>query len=121
MIKLLKTALNSGHKAKYVLFDSWFSNPAQLAEIKHLKLDAIAMIKHSSKIQYFYNEEKLDIKQIFSKEKKCQGRSRYLFSVKVKAEDIDAKIVCVKNGNNRKDWIAIDNLHEYRFKRRRDY
>ena len=70
MIKLLKTALNSGHKAKYVLFDSWFSNPAQLAEIKHLKLDAIAMIKHSSKIQYFYNEEKLDIKQIFSKEKK---------------------------------------------------
>ena len=121
MIKLLKTALASGHKAKYVLFDSWFSNPAQLAEIKHLKLDAIAMIKHSSKIQYFYNEEKLDIKQIFSKEKKRQGRSRYLFSVKVKAEDIDAKIVCVKNGNNRKDWIAIDNLHEYRFKRRRDY
>lgn len=107
MIKLLKTALNSGHKAKYVLFDSWFSNPAQLAEIKHLKLDAIAMIKRSSKIQYFYNEEKLDIKQIFSKEKKRQGRSLYLLSVKVKAEDIDAKIVCVKNRNNCKDWIAI--------------
>ena len=107
MIKLLKTALNSGHKAKYVLFDSWFSNPAQLAEIKHLKLDAIAMIKRSSKIQYIYNEEKLDIKQIFSKKKKRQGRSRYLLSVKVKTEDIDAKIVCVKNRNNRKDWIAI--------------
>ena len=107
MIKLLKTALNSGHKAKYVLFDSWFSNLAQLAEIKHLKLDAIAMIKRSSKIQYIYNEEKLDIKQIFSKEKKRQGRSRYLLSVKVKTEDIDAKIVCVKNRNNRKDWIAI--------------
>lgn len=89
MIKLLKTAINSGHKAKYVLFDSWFSNPAQLAEIKKLKLDAIAMIKRSSKIQYLYNEEKLDIKQIFSMEKKRQGRSRYLLSVKVKADGID--------------------------------
>lgn len=107
MIKLLKTAITSGHKAKYVLFYSWFSNPAQLAEIKRLKLDAITMIKRSSKIQYIYNEEKLDIKQIFSKEKKRQGRSRYLLSVKVKADDIEAKIVCVKNRNNRKDWIAI--------------
>ena len=36
-----------------------------------------------------------------------QGRSRYLLSIKVKADGIDAKIVCVKNRNNRKDWIAI--------------
>ena len=65
------------------------------------------MIKRSSKIQYIYNEEKLNIKQIFNKEKKRQGRSRYLLFVKVKADGVDAKIVCVKNRNNRKDWIAI--------------
>lgn len=70
-------------------------------------MDAIAMIKRSSKIQYIYNEEKLNIKQIFNKEKKRQGRSRYLLFVKVKADGVDAKIVCVKNRNNRKDWIAI--------------
>lgn len=107
MIKLLKTAINSGHKAKYVLFDSWFSNPAQLEKIKDLQMDAIAMIKRSSKIQYLYNREKLDIKQIFSMEKKRKGCSRYLLSVKVKVNDVDAKIVYVKNKNNRKDWIAI--------------
>ena len=70
-------------------------------------MDAIAMIKRSSKIQYLYNEEKLDIKQIFSKEKKRQRCSRYLLSVNVKADGVDAKIICVKNRNNRKNWIAI--------------
>ena len=36
MVDLLKTALAAGHKAKYVLFDSWFSNPQQ-QEILHLR------------------------------------------------------------------------------------
>lgn len=62
-------------------------------------------LKRSSKIKYLYNEEKLDIKQIFSKEKKRQGRSSYLLSVKVKADSVNAKVVCVKNRNNRKDWM----------------
>jgi len=47
MIKLLKTAINLGHMAKYVLFDSWFS------------LNAVT--KSSTFIT--------NIKQIFSKEK----------------------------------------------------
>ena len=86
MIDLLKTALAAGHRAKYVLFDSWFSNPQQL----------------------------LDIKRIFASCKKRRGRSRYLLSVTVKVgqdkngeNGIDARIVCVRNRNNRKDWIAI--------------
>ena len=64
-------------------------------------------ISFSKNTYYRYNEEKLDIKQIFNKEKKRRGRSRYLLSVKVKTNGVDAKIVCVKNRNNRKDWIAI--------------
>ena len=64
-------------------------------------------ISFSKNTYYRYNEEKLDIKQIFNKEKKRRGRSRYLLSVKVKINGVDAKIVCVKNRNNRKDWIAI--------------
>ena len=34
MVELLKTALNAGYKADYVLYDSWFSNPAQLVAVK---------------------------------------------------------------------------------------
>ena len=50
MMILLKSAVAAGHKADYVLFDSWFSNPAQLLSIKALGLDSIAMIRKSSKI-----------------------------------------------------------------------
>ena len=114
MIDLLKTALAAGHRAKYVLFDSWFSNPQQLLDIKKLGLNAIAMVKRSSKRSYIFEGQSMDIKRIFASCKKRRGRSRYLLSVTVKVgqdkngeNGIDARIVCVRNRNNRKDWIAI--------------
>ena len=45
---LLDTALSAGLKADYVLFDSWFSNPAQITAIHSKGMDVIAMIKKSS-------------------------------------------------------------------------
>lgn len=111
MIELIKIALAEGLSAKYVLFDTWFSSPAQLIDVKGLGLDAIAMVKKSPKIRYKYNGENLSIKKIYSLCKKRRGRSKYLLSVDVMVEkngtSIPAKIVCVKNKNNKKDWIAI--------------
>ena len=114
MVDLLKTALAAGHRAKYVLFDSWFSNPKQLLDIKKLGLNTIAMVKRSSKRFYIFGGKSMDIKKIFATSKKRRGRSRYLLSVTVKVgqdkngeNGIDARIVCVRNRNNRKDWIAI--------------
>ena len=114
---MLKMALKAGHRAKYVLFDSWFSCPKEIIRIKNeCDLNTIAMIKKSSKINYIFNGEKLNIKQIFSKCKKRPGRSRYLLSVMVTvtAKDengnevtVPAKIVCVRNRSNRKDWLAL--------------
>ena len=114
MVDLLKTTLAAGHKAKYVLFDSWFSNPKQLLDIKKLGLNTIAMVKRSSKRFYIFEGKSMDIKKIFATSKKRRGRSRYLLSVTVKVgqdkndeNGIDARIICVRNRNNRKDWIAI--------------
>lgn len=111
MVELLKTALAAGHKAKYVLFDSWFSNPQQILDIKALGLNVIAMVKKSSKRSYEFEGKRLDIKKIFAICKKRRGRSRYLLSVPVKVgvdkNSVDARLVCVRNRNNRKDWIAI--------------
>ena len=110
MIELIKTAQNAGHTADYVLFDSWFSNPAQLIAIKGLGLDSIAMIKKSSRIRYEYDGQQLSIKKIFGICKKRRGRSKYLLSVNVmvgKDQKIPAKIVCVRNKKNKKDWIAF--------------
>ena len=110
MVELLKTALNAGYKADYVLYDSWFSNPAQLVAVKNLGLNSIALIKKSSRIRYEYEGQMLSIKKIYGICKKRRGRSRYLLSVNVmvgKNQKIPAKIVCVRNKQNKKDWIAF--------------
>ena len=58
----------------------------------------------------------MTVKQIFAVCKKRRGRSKYLLSVSVKIhvkheddseETAAAKIVCVRNRHNRKDWIAL--------------
>ena len=111
MIELISRALSAGIKADYVLFDTWFSSPAQLLDIKKLGLDAIAMIRKSSKIRYIYEGEKLNLNKIYGMNKKRRGRSRYLLSVNVEREKdgmrIPAKIVCVRNKKNRKDWVPF--------------
>ena len=110
MIELLKEAKKAGHHADYVLFDTWFSNPAQLVAVKKLGLDSIAMIKKSSHIRYEYEGEMLNIKKIFGICKKRRGRSKYLLSIDVmvgKDQKIPAKIVCVRNRNKKKDWVAF--------------
>ena len=110
MMTLLYTALNAGLNSDYVLFDSWFSNPAQVTAIHSKGMDVIAMIKKSSRIKYSYCGEQLNTKEIYSQNKKRRGRSKYLLSVNVmvgKENPIPAKIVCVRNKANRKDWLAF--------------
>ena len=110
MLELIKAAQKAGHSADYVFFDSWFSNPAQLDAIRNLGLNSIAMIKKSSRIRYEYDGQQLSIKKIFGICKKRRGRSKYLLSVDVmvgKDQKIPAKIVCVRNKRNKKDWIAF--------------
>ncbi len=73
-------------------------------------MDVIAMIKKSSRIKYSYCGEQLNIKEIYCRNKKRHGRSKYLLSVDVmvgKENPIPAKIVCVRNKANRKDWLAF--------------
>ena len=113
MLVLLRDALQAGIRARYVLFDSWFSTPKQILELKSMGLDTIAMVKKSSKIRYLWQGEALNIKQIYSRNRKRPGRSRYLLSVTVtvgqdeEGNPVEAKIVCVRNRSNRKDWLAI--------------
>ena len=117
MLKMLKSAQKDGHKAKYVLFDSWFSSPKVVTTIKtEYGLDTIAMVKKSSKIKYIFDGKSKNIKQIFAACKKRRGRSKYLLSVNIELESKDengnitripAKIVCVRNRSNRKDWLAM--------------
>ena len=112
MIDMVKQAKKCGHHAKYILFDSWFSCPCIVADLKkECQLDTIAMVKKNQNIRYSYNGEMLDIKTIYKRCKKRPGRSKYLLSGVVDVVSFDkngrkitvpAKIVCVRNRNKKK-------------------
>lgn len=111
MLELIASAQAVGLSAKYVLFDSWFSSPKTLISLKEkCHMDTIALIK-KNKTKYLYEGQNLNIKQIYSKNRKRRGRSKYLLSVNVtlKKDDeaLPARIVCVRNKSNRKDWLAL--------------
>lgn len=113
MLDMLKTAIKAGHSAKYVLFDTWFSNPKDIIRIHNeCGLNTIAMIRKSSKVFYEYEGKRMNVKQIFGMCRKRRGRSKHLLSVNVNislksGQSLPAKIVCVRNRNKKKDWIAF--------------
>lgn len=46
MLDMLTDAMKAGHKARYVLFDSWFATPKGITDIKkQFSLDVLAMLK----------------------------------------------------------------------------
>lgn len=112
MIAMLRQAVEQHIPAKHVLFDSWFSYPAILMDIAKLKLHSIGRLKDTPNIKYSFNGKKMTLKEIYNSQKKRRGRSKYLLSVVVsihnkEEETMDARIVFVRDRNNRKKWIAI--------------
>ena len=115
--RMVREAKKSGIPFDFVLFDTWFSNPAQLVELKGMEVDTIAMIKKNSTKYLWTAPEtgetgKLDVKEIYSRNKKRRGKSRYLLSVNVTVVDsegtaIPAKLVYARNHSNRKDWVCF--------------
>ena len=111
-LSMLKQAIIAGIKAKYVLFDSWFSFPATIIKICKMNLNVIAMLKDTPKIYYTFNGEKKSLREIYRTVRKRRGRAKYLASVRVELHDkegnhVPAKIVFVRDRRNRSKWLAL--------------
>lgn len=116
VLEMVKDAQRAGIPFDYVLFDTWFSNPTQLLDLKDIGAETIAMIKKNS-TKYTWTDaegstQKLNVKEIYSRNKKRRGRSRYLLSVEVTISDkagrsIPARLVYVRNRAKRKDWVCF--------------
>lgn len=116
VLEMVKDAQKVGIPFDYILFDTWFSNPVQLLDLKEIGAETIAMIKKNS-TKYTWTDaegctQKLDVREIYSRNKKRRGRSKYLLSVKVVISDKDgrnlpARLVYVRNRSKRKDWICF--------------
>lgn len=116
VVRMVEEAQSVKIPFDYVLFDTWFSKPAQLVELKNIGADVIAMVaKTSTKFDVFDPKtqmvQPLDVKEIFARYKKRPGKSRYLLSVTGTVTrdgvTIDVKLVFARNRNNRKDWVCF--------------
>ncbi len=111
MLHLLKMAKTACIPAKYVTFDSWFTSPKSLLAVKNLGFDVIGMVKKTPKMFFEYEGQNLSLIDIYKKNKKRRGRSRYLLSVSVTVvkdrETIPAKVVYVRNRNKRKEYLCL--------------
>jgi hypothetical protein len=112
LLEMLRDAVKANIPSKHVLFDCWFSFPSTIIDIAKLSLNVVARLRNSPKIMYLLDGKKLTLSKIYSSLKKRRGKSKYLLSVIVKLynkenETIDARIVFVRDRNNKKKWIAL--------------
>lgn len=103
---MVKRALAAGIKAKYVLMDSWFGMPATIAKLA-AHLDVICMVKKTPKVHYLYDNQRLDLINIYKRLKKRRGRAKIKASVVVALTDgTPAKLVFVRD-SRKSDWLAL--------------
>jgi hypothetical protein len=108
---LLKKSVEDGLPL-LVLFDSWFSSPAQIFSVLKKGYDVICMAKKNRTRYTCEDGAKRTVSQIFSSSKKRRGKSQFLLSriVTIKDEDGDEKkikVVFVRNRSNRKDSLVL--------------
>lgn len=111
MLELLKSAKSASISARYVLFDSWFTSPSTIHAVKGIGYDVVGMVKKTPKMFFRYNGTDISLLEIYKQNKKRRGKSRFLLSVMVDVikdgETIPAKVVYVRNKNNRKEYLCI--------------
>jgi hypothetical protein len=113
LLDLLKQALNSGAKASYLLFDSWFSFPVTILKVREQGMHVICMLKALPKVTYGYNGQKLNLNSLYKAIRKKRGKAKILASVIVtlgideQGKEVKAKIIFVRDRNRSKKWLAL--------------
>lgn len=109
---LVRQASDSGIRADYLLFDSWFAFPATIIGLLEMKQQVICMLK-SAKTKYGYNGYGLTLDELYKSVFKRRGRAKILASAEVELgtnsnnETVMAKIVFVRARGAKKKWLAL--------------
>jgi hypothetical protein len=112
MLDMLHSAIAAGINAQYVLCDSWFSASVTILKIVAEKLHVITMVKKTSKVHYLYNGEMLSSVEIYRRNKKRRGRSRYLLSIEaaILGKDgaiLPVRLVYVRKRSKKKEYLVL--------------
>lgn len=109
--QLVRQAHDSGIRADYLLFDSWFAFPATIIGLLEQKQQVICMLK-SAKTKYGYKGLDLTLNELYKSVRKRCGRAKILASTQVELgtnsdnETVMAKIVFVR-ARGCKKWLAL--------------
>lgn len=106
LVKMLKSALNMGFSADYILMDSWFTQAPLLRRLMEQEMHVIGMVKEL-KQRYLYNGQKLSLKELYQsipKDRKAAIQGSVIVQTTCK---LPLKVVFVQNRNKRSEWLAI--------------
>ena len=103
---MVKRAMNTGIKAKYLLMDSWFSMPSVIASLRQ-HIHIICMLKDAPTWLYEYNGIKLRLQELYNKIKKKRGRSKIKASVIVKLPNGKKARIIFVSCDKKRGWLAI--------------
>ncbi|MFW6230371.1 MAG: transposase, partial [Halanaerobium sp.] len=113
MFDLLESALKYSLPVDYVLFDSWFAFPKIIKKVLSYDLEVVCRLKAMYRVYYKYKGKKLNLKQLYNTVKKNKAKHRVAASVIIslgednKGNEIKAKIVFIRDDNNKNKWIAL--------------
>ncbi|WP_368294107.1 transposase [Dehalobacter sp. TBBPA1] len=104
--KMVKSALESGILADYILMDSWFTNEPMIKRMLDFDLDVIGMVKNQ-KQRYEFGGVWYSLPELRGK-LKASDFNDVIGQIHVKTKSgIKVKLVFIKNRNKRKEWLAL--------------
>lgn len=112
-LELVDSIMKTGLKAKYVLFDSWYSSPRMFHELLKRGLFGIGMLKKSKKVYFRYRGRLMDVKTLYDIlcRTKWSTKDNYLYSsmvtFNVDGQEMQVKLVFVTNRGNKSDYLVL--------------
>jgi len=112
-LELVDSAVKSGIKAKYVLFDSWYSSPHMFSELLKRGLFAVGMLKKTKKVYFRYRGRTMDVKTLYEIlcRTKWSTKEKYLYSsmvtFNVDGKEMPVKLVFVTKRGDRNNYLVL--------------
>ena len=103
---MVKRALDTGIKAKYLLMDSWFSMPSVIATLRE-HIHIICMLKDHPKWFYEYDGKKLRLSELYNKLKKKRGKAKIKANVIVKLPNGKRARIIFVPSDKKRGWLAL--------------
>lgn len=112
-LELVDAALKTGIKAKYVLFDNWYSSPRMFFELLKRDRFGIGMLKRTEKIYFRYRGRQMNVKTLYDtlRRSKWPTKATYLYSpivtFDVDGQTMPVKLVFVTNRGKSDNYLVL--------------